>query len=559
MPLKKSDDISTWIKDFQKSDDPRFDGKSKEKRREMAIAAHLSAQDEDNKAYNKGVAADKKDDRDDHFDKQAKMSDDDPNAYKPAPGDKDKDGEMKKTKLSKHTKKYRQMYGEDMKQIEEMTHKFTFDNLKSATAAEKSARKHNLKVDSGVKGKTYYVTVTGNYTNIQKLVKNMNEEKEPIEEKIAGLEKKAKKSGISYSILKQVYDRGMAAWKTGHRPGASQQQWAFARVNSFITKGSGTWGKADKDLAAKVRKEDVTRQELADALEEKKKGLWANMHAKRKRGEPPAKPGDPDYPEKLPEDMMEKVECPKCQGDGCSHCDDLGYHMQERKSTVPELMQVNIKGEGGVTVRAKTEKEALKIALRKMKIQPRFANDKKFMAKVQIIPAESVSEGKNDYEEVVFDGYDAEDVLEYKSDARKYRVKISGRGDEATVAGKGKDIAKFLTGIGMMSSRQVKDNYPELVENKLKDLAIQFADEMKELSKLIKNRKDRIAAEKMAGRVEKGDMRAAGAMFQNLDASSKAIVAGSFASLFGDRVAKQYNITEDTSDYATYISKTTYK
>ena len=27
-----------------------------------------------------------------------------------------------------------------------------------------------------------------------------------------------------------------------------------------------------------------------------KKGLWANMHAKRKRGEAPAKPGDKDYP-----------------------------------------------------------------------------------------------------------------------------------------------------------------------------------------------------------------------------------------------------------------------
>ena len=86
------------------------------------------------------------------------------------------------------------------------------------------------------------------------------EQAKVINEKIAGLEKKSKESGISYSILKQVYDRGMAAWKTGHRPGASQQQWAFARVNSFITKGSGTWGKADKDLASKVRsakKEDV--------------------------------------------------------------------------------------------------------------------------------------------------------------------------------------------------------------------------------------------------------------------------------------------------------------
>jgi len=27
----------------------------------------------------------------------------------------------------------------------------------------------------------------------------------------------------------------------------------MARVNSFVTKSSGTWGKADKDLAAKVK------------------------------------------------------------------------------------------------------------------------------------------------------------------------------------------------------------------------------------------------------------------------------------------------------------------
>ena len=59
-----------------------------------------------------------------------------------------------------------------------------------------------------------------------------------------------------YSILKKVYDRGMAAYKTGHRPGATPQQWAFGKVNSFTTKSSGTWGKADKDLAKQVRGEE---------------------------------------------------------------------------------------------------------------------------------------------------------------------------------------------------------------------------------------------------------------------------------------------------------------
>lgn len=74
-----------------------------------------------------------------------------------------------------------------------------------------------------------------------------------MEDADAGLKKKAEKSGISLGILRKVYNRGMAAWKTGHRPGATQQQWGYARVNSFITKGKGTWGKADSDLAAKVR------------------------------------------------------------------------------------------------------------------------------------------------------------------------------------------------------------------------------------------------------------------------------------------------------------------
>ena len=47
-----------------------------------------------------------------HFDKGAKMDDDNPAAYKPAPGDA-----RAKTKLSKHTIKFRKMYGEDMERI----------------------------------------------------------------------------------------------------------------------------------------------------------------------------------------------------------------------------------------------------------------------------------------------------------------------------------------------------------------------------------------------------------------------------------------------------------
>ena len=87
--------------------------------------------------------------------------------------------------------------------------------------------------------------------------RRMNEKKEHpakmMYEKIAAIKNKAEKTGMPYSILKQVYNRGMAAWKGGHRPGTTPQQWAMARVNSFVTKSSGTWGGADSDLAKKVR------------------------------------------------------------------------------------------------------------------------------------------------------------------------------------------------------------------------------------------------------------------------------------------------------------------
>lgn len=76
-----------------------------------------------------------------------------------------------------------------------------------------------------------------------------NEEFELLElEESAALAKKAKASGVSLGTLKKVYARGVAAWRTGHRPGTTPQQWGMARVNSYITKGKGTYHGADKDL-----------------------------------------------------------------------------------------------------------------------------------------------------------------------------------------------------------------------------------------------------------------------------------------------------------------------
>ena len=232
------------------------------------------------------------------FNRQTKMSDSDPSAYKPAPGDN------KKTKTSVHTLKYRKQFGDNYnandvrfnppelpvrysylsasynKKFEEFSEAAGYRNLfknvvpfqldptvqplghavptsrydlesadmpsklvagKQRREKETLDRKHDREREA---------------MKVQDLRRKM--QKKSVDEAAAeGLAKKAEKSGIPVGILRQVYNRGMAAWKTGHRPGANQQQWAYARVNSFITKGKGTWGGADKDLASRVRKESV--------------------------------------------------------------------------------------------------------------------------------------------------------------------------------------------------------------------------------------------------------------------------------------------------------------
>ena len=84
--------------------------------------------------------------------------------------------------------------------------------------------------------------------NGKKVPNCVPKEEVDIQEKITGLVNKSKQTGVPYGILKKSYDRGMAAWKGGHRPGASQQQWAFARVNSMLT-----GGKADPDLQKQIK------------------------------------------------------------------------------------------------------------------------------------------------------------------------------------------------------------------------------------------------------------------------------------------------------------------
>lgn len=137
------------------------------------------------KKYHSGLSKSTKEKRDAHFKKGAKMDDDNPEAYKPAPGDAEA-----KTKESKYTKKYKEKFGEEV---------------------------INESADEAIK-------------------------------------KKSEDSGISFSILKKVYERGFAAWRTGHRPGTTPHQWAMGRINSFVV-GGKTRTTADADLWKKHKGE----------------------------------------------------------------------------------------------------------------------------------------------------------------------------------------------------------------------------------------------------------------------------------------------------------------
>jgi nicotinic acid mononucleotide adenylyltransferase len=238
--------------------------------------------------YYKGLAKSTKDKRDAHFKKHGKKDDDDNSAYKPAPGDADSE-----TKTSKHTKRYHQMFNKEgqikldrrFRAFRSRKEEVELDEISINTDAEKRLKKQHKDERSNL-SKEHEREMDGLLTReLRKKITQVNKEEFQSEKDLIafieettndvfdqveldeakgneGLKKKAEKSGMPLGILRQVYNRGIAAWKTGHRPGTTPQQWGFARVNSFITKSSGTWGKADADLAAKVRKEEVVTEAL---------------------------------------------------------------------------------------------------------------------------------------------------------------------------------------------------------------------------------------------------------------------------------------------------------
>ena len=161
--------------------------------------------------------------------KHGKKADDDSSAYGPWEADykkRDTKGEKYSTKKSKYTKKYEKMYGD--KKNENIICSWKDFVIESKNLEEEMKNEGLFDLSELSEGKS----------------------KSPIEK---SLKKKAEKSGFPLGILRQVFNRGKAAWKVGHVSGTTPEQWAHARVNSFIV-GGRTTEVGDKALYQKAKK-----------------------------------------------------------------------------------------------------------------------------------------------------------------------------------------------------------------------------------------------------------------------------------------------------------------
>jgi hypothetical protein len=75
---------------------------------------------------------------------------------------------------------------------------------------------------------------------------------------VKSIEGASKVTGVPASLIKESYNRGVAAWRTGHRPGATKEQWGIARYRSMLLCGK-THYTTDSDLVQKAKKTQKAR------------------------------------------------------------------------------------------------------------------------------------------------------------------------------------------------------------------------------------------------------------------------------------------------------------
>lgn len=169
--------------------------------------------------------------------KHGDKEDSDSSAYGPWDADyksrKAGKGKMVGTKTSKYTKKYKQMFGENI-----MTDPYEFMQVLEELENEFISLLESLDENQILEFEGF-------------LNEGASSPSSPVRK---ALKNKADKTGFPQGILTQIWKRGYAAWKKGHIPGTTPHQWAMARVNSFAT-GGKTTKMGDKALYKKAKSE----------------------------------------------------------------------------------------------------------------------------------------------------------------------------------------------------------------------------------------------------------------------------------------------------------------
>ena len=206
--------------------------------------------------YFAGVSKKSKAARDAHFKKGAKMDDDNPAAYKPAPGDAGA-----KTKPSQHTKKFKQMYGENL------------DEGKLVAPAHQIIK-----------------TVA---KEVQKKMENMYSRRPG--DGVGLINQFAKMVGMTVSDKKQA--KGTLFLRMGDE--LAEAKLDKKKVQQKLSKIKGLTKDQLATLSAmspstlQIIINQLSTLVMGDDIDE---SLWANIHNKRKRGEKMRKPGEKGAP-----------------------------------------------------------------------------------------------------------------------------------------------------------------------------------------------------------------------------------------------------------------------
>ena len=161
------------------------------------------SQQKNNPGYYKGLGRKTRSERERHFKRQSSMHWDDPGAYEDAPGDD------KPTRTSKWTK---------------------IANKRFPMKKNESIDLSNINIELLVAEALVYADA------VLLEREELNEAKKKSGMSTA-LKNKAKSANAPLGALRAIYNKGLAAWRTGHRPGASQHAWAMGRVNSVLAGG----------------------------------------------------------------------------------------------------------------------------------------------------------------------------------------------------------------------------------------------------------------------------------------------------------------------------------